>query len=90
MVPTVRKLVMRKFVWMEIGQTCEVVGETGYMFRDTTQEDGDCPRLSSEEVVGLFLNEEGRCFAGDDLFNATVEAAARSLGQGRAGPDLEK
>ena len=36
----------------------------------------DIPELTDAQLVSIFIDENGRCFGGDALFNAMVEAFA--------------
>lgn len=49
----------------------------GFVFAPEGQEEGE--EMDRLTLLDLFLNEEGRCFGGDDAFNHMVEGEAQAL-----------
>jgi hypothetical protein len=67
---------MEQFRWQ--GQIYVRQPEIGFVLAPAALE-GDLPELDDVQVLERYLNEEGRCFAGDDAFNHRVEQAAQQM-----------
>lgn len=67
------------FIWN--GIVCESHGDVGYVLaREASIEDeAALPTLNDQQVVEMFVNADGRCYAGDDEFNNIVLLVARRL-----------
>ncbi|AZF88260.1 hypothetical protein [Meiothermus phage MMP17] len=67
------------FIWN--GIVCESHANVGYVLaREASIEDeAVMPTLTDSQVVSLFINEDGRCYAGDSEFNYIVTLADRRL-----------